>query len=85
MILVRKLEYLHRNQWRIVMKVKRILLIVSTLLWLAPFAFAQAGTLKVSDPSIDYGTIKEGPPVIKKILLTNTGNQKLTIANVTTS
>jgi hypothetical protein len=65
------------------MKVRNFLIIVISLLLAA--SLAQAATLKVSDPTVDFGTIKEGPPVIKKILLTNTGNQKLTIANVTTS
>ena len=65
------------------MKTRNFLIIVLILLLVAPFS--QAATLKVSDPTIDYGTIKEGPPVIKKIILTNTGGQKLTIANVTTS
>ena len=65
------------------MKVRNFLIIGIILLWAA--SFSQAATLKVSDPTIDYGTIKEGPPVVKKILLTNTDSQKLTIANVTTS
>ena len=50
------------------------------------YAFAaQAGELKISETAINYGTIKEGPPVIKNIVLTNTGTSDLTIANVTAS
>jgi hypothetical protein len=65
------------------MKVRNFLIILIGLLLGA--SLSQAAVLKVSDPTIDFGTIKEGPPVIKKILLTNTGSQRLTIANVTTS
>jgi hypothetical protein len=46
---------------------------------------AQAADLKVSESVIDYGTIEEGPPVIKKIVLTNGGTQPLIIANATAS
>lgn len=48
-------------------------------------AAAYAGDLKVSEYMIDYGTVKEGPPVVKKVLLTNIGAQTLAISNVTTS
>ena len=48
-------------------------------------ASVQAAGLRVSEPIIDFGTIKEGPPVIKKNTLTNTGAQTMTIVNVTTS
>ena len=48
-------------------------------------AATYAGDLKVSESMIDYGNIKEGPPVVKKVLLNNTGSQTLVIANVTTS
>lgn len=44
-----------------------------------------AAGLQVSESEIQYGTIKEGPPVVKKILLTNSGTEKLSIANVATS
>jgi len=46
---------------------------------------AYAGNLQLSEMSIDYGTIKEGPPVVKKILLTNTGDVPLEIVNVAAS
>jgi hypothetical protein len=50
------------------------------------FAFsAQAADLEVSESVIDYGTIKEGPPVIKKIVLTNSGTQSLIIARAAAS
>lgn len=46
---------------------------------------AQAGDLQLSESTIDYGTIKEGPPAVKRVVLTNGGTKTLTIANVTTS
>ena len=46
---------------------------------------AWAADLQVSESTIDYGTIKEGPPVIKKIVLTNTGNRSLLIAGARAS
>jgi len=46
---------------------------------------AQGADLQVSESVIDYGTIEEGPPVIKKILLTNSGTQSLIIARATAS
>jgi len=46
---------------------------------------APAADLGVSDSTIDYGTIKEGPPVIKTVTLTNNGTQALTIANAAAS
>jgi hypothetical protein len=47
--------------------------------------FAQAAGLQVSESSIDFGTIKEGPPVIKTVILTNSGSQTVTIANAAAS
>ena len=46
---------------------------------------AAAADLKVSEPVIDYGTVKEGPPVIKTVTLTNTGNAPITIARAAAS
>jgi len=46
---------------------------------------AQAQELTLSDSTINYGTLQEGPPIIKKVVLTNNGLQTLTIANVSTS
>jgi hypothetical protein len=48
-------------------------------------AAALAGTLKVSESTIDYGTVKEGSPIIKKVILANTGAQTLAIANAAAS
>jgi hypothetical protein len=48
-------------------------------------ASARASDLQISDSTINYGTIKEGPPVIKKIVLTNGGTQTLAIANAAAS
>jgi hypothetical protein len=58
---------------------------ILTLAVILNTAAVYAGDLKVSESMIDYGTIKEGPPVVKKVLLTNAGSQTLAIANVTTS
>ena len=52
---------------------------------LLPAAIARAGDLRVSESLIDYGTVKEGPPVIKKIVLTNGGSRPLAIANAAAS
>jgi len=46
---------------------------------------AQAGNLGLSQNTIDFGTLKEGPPAVKKVVLTNNGSETLTIANVTTN
>jgi hypothetical protein len=46
---------------------------------------AQTERLEVSESTVDFGTIQEGPPVVKKIILTNRGAQPLTIANATAS
>ena len=44
-----------------------------------------ASDLQISESTIDYGNIKEGPPVLKKIVLTNSGAQPLIIANAAAS
>ena len=41
--------------------------------------------LKLSETSINFGNIKEGPQVKKKITLTNEGKEKITIVNTKTS
>jgi hypothetical protein len=46
---------------------------------------APAADLGVSASTIDYGTVKEGPPVIKTVTLINNGTQTLTIANAAAS
>ncbi len=58
-------------------------ILLLTVLVFAPSV--QASDLQISESTIDYGTIKEGPPVIKKIILTNGGTQPLIIANATAS
>jgi len=61
---------------------------LQSILLLAVLVFAasaQASDLQISESTIDYGTIKEGPPVIKKIVLTNGGTRPLTIANAAAS
>lgn len=57
-----------------------------TLLGVLFFAFTvHASNLKLSESSINFGDIKEGPPVEKTITLTNEGNEPVTIANTVTS
>jgi hypothetical protein len=58
---------------------------ILTLIVLLFAVSAQAADLRVSESIIDYGTVKEGPPIIKKIVLTNSGTQSLTIANAAAS
>lgn len=62
-------------------QLRAIALLITLLLAVS----AQAVDLQVSESLIDYGTIKEGPPVIKEIILTNSGTQSLTIANAAAS
>ncbi len=50
--------------------------------------FAVAGPaadLELSASTIDFGTVKEGPPVIKTVVLTNKGTEPLRIANAVAS
>ncbi len=44
-----------------------------------------AADLGLSASTIDYGTVKEGPPVIKTVTLTNNGTQALTVAGAVAS
>ncbi|MFC1838383.1 DUF1573 domain-containing protein [Thermodesulfobacteriota bacterium] len=46
---------------------------------------AHASNLKLSESSINFGSVKEGPPVTKTITLTNEGTELLTISNTATS
>jgi hypothetical protein len=64
------------------MKQRQTIIIMGMILFAAA---VQAAELKISESTIDYGSIKEGPPVIKKIILTNVGPQSLTIANARAS
>jgi hypothetical protein len=48
-------------------------------------ATATAANLGLSASTIDFGTVKEGPPVIKTVTLTNNGTGPLTIANAAAS
>lgn len=50
------------------------------------FAGIGAGAdLGLSDSVIDFGTVKEGPPVEKTVTLTNNGTRTLVIANAAAS
>ncbi|MDD2219994.1 MAG: hypothetical protein PHO79_00795 [Desulfoplanes sp.] len=62
---------------------KKILVLSMLLCCLALPALA--GTLVPSSASIDFGTLIEGPVAQKKVTLSNTGNEAVTITNVTTS
>jgi hypothetical protein len=64
--------------------VKQLLVIVGVEIILL-VNMAQGGDLQLSESTIDYDTIKEGPPIVKRVVLTNGGTKTLTIANVTTS
>ena len=46
---------------------------------------AHGTNLEVSESSINFGNVKEGPPVVKTIILTNNGTEKITIANTEAS
>ena len=46
---------------------------------------APASDLGLSTTTIDYGTVKEGPPLIKTVTLTNNGTQSLTITDAVAS
>jgi len=46
---------------------------------------AAAADLGLSVSSIDYGTVKEGPLIIKTVILTNNGSETLTITNAAAS
>ena len=63
-----------KQQWMIAAVV--ILLLVG---------IAGAADLGVSESVIDFGTVKEGPPVDKTVRLTNNGTQPLTIASAVAS
>ena len=64
------------------MKCKLISAVVGMLL---SAGLTQAADLGLSESTIDYGTVKEGPPVIKTVILTNDGNQPMTIAGAAAS
>jgi hypothetical protein len=61
----------------------QLLTAVVCMLFLA--GWSPAADLSVSESLIDYGTVKEGPPIIKTVLLTNNGAQPLTISNAAAS
>lgn len=48
-------------------------------------SLANAAGLKISESSINFGNLKEGPPVEKVITLTNEGSETVTIANTVSS
>ncbi len=45
----------------------------------------QASGLKFSETMVDFGSIKEGPPVVKTVVLTNDGSNQLLIKNIKAS
>jgi uncharacterized protein YcfJ len=62
---------------------QRLTFIILGILAVGCVAFA--ADLGVSESLIDFGTVKEGPPVIKTVTLTNNGTQPITIAKATAS
>ena len=62
---------------------KKIFILAMILCSLALPAFA--GGLGLSTAAIDFGTLLEGPAAQKNVTLSNTGNEPVTITNVTTS
>jgi hypothetical protein len=65
-----------------IMKQKWIIAALGVLLFAG---VARAADLGLSESVIDFGTIKEGPPVDKTVILTNNGTQTLIIANAAAS
>jgi hypothetical protein len=63
----------------------RIQLISTVLGMLFLAGGSPAADLGVSESLIDYGTVKEGPPIIKTVILTNNGSEPLTISNAAAS
>ena len=65
---------------------KMRLRLISTILGMLFLAGGSpAADLGVSESLIDYGTVKEGPPIIKTVILTNNSEQSLTISNAAAS
>jgi hypothetical protein len=65
---------------------KRLITIITLGFLVFFFAYTgNASSLKLSESSINFGSVKEGPPVTKKITLTNEGTEVLTISNTATS
>lgn len=64
---------------------KRLLTIVTLLVVLLFASAGNASNLKLSESTINFGKIKEGPPVERTITLTNNGAETVTIANTVTS
>lgn len=61
----------------------RLIFAVIAMILLA--GISAAADLGVSESLIDYGTVKEGPPILKTVILTNNGAQPLTISNAAAS
>lgn len=64
------------------MRLIRLSLVVALLLTAAA---VQAAGLHVSELQVDYGSVKEGPAIVKEVALTNTGSETIKIANVASS
>ena len=64
--------------------------IMSLLVFSAMVSFTLAGSqgsvkLMVSETDIQYGRLKEGPPVVKDVVLRNIGDTMIRIINVRSS
>jgi hypothetical protein len=64
------------------MKPRLIIVILGLLLFVYS---AHAADLKLSEFTIDFGSVKEGPPVSKTVTLTNEGTEPVTIVNTVAS
>lgn len=71
------------------MKIKHItyafVVFCFAVLTAAPAAAGSRGKLVINETLVDFGTMKEGKVAEKVVTLSNTGNQPLTVTNVTTS
>lgn len=62
---------------------KNLLLIILVLMLFGYPVYAS--NLQLSESSVKFGNVKEGPPVEKKITITNGGTETINIANISTS
>lgn len=66
------------------MQLRIIALALAMVLGLASAALA-ASPVAISETTVDFGSMTEGPVASKTVVLTNTGKEAATIENVSTS
>lgn len=59
-------------------------MLICVLCFLAP-SVVWSASLKVTPSEIELGSLKEGPPVVKRVVIANTGAEEVNIANVKAS